>query len=60
MLKLPKNLTSLNHLGASDKTIKLSFFPMFMRVFRNWPKEFHNISCSKNIASACFHAASFV
>ena len=44
----------LNYLGASDKAIKFSFFPILMRAFRNWPKEFINV------ASPCFHAVSFV
>ena len=38
----------LNYLGASEKAIKLLFFPILMRAFRNWPNEFHSI------ASPCF------
>ena len=53
-LKLPRNSSALNYLGASDKAIKLSFFPILMRAFRNWPNKFHSI------ASPCFHTVSFV
>ena len=53
-LKLPRNSSALNYLGASDKAIKLSFFPAIMRAFRNWAKEF------LSIASPCFHVVSFV
>ena len=35
-LKLPRNSTGLSYLGVSDKAIKLSFFPILMRDFRNW------------------------
>ena len=51
---------ALNYLGASDKAIKISFFPILMRAFPNWPNELHSISGSKNTASPCFHAVSFV
>ena len=44
---------ALNYLGASDKAIKLSFFPILMRAFQNWPNKSHSI------ASPCFHTVSF-
>ena len=54
MPKLPRHLTALNYLGASDKAMKLSFFSILMRAFGNCPNEFHSIM------SPCFHAVSFV
>ena len=54
MPKLPRHLTALNYLGASDKAMKLSFFSILMRAFGNCPDEFHSIM------SSCFHAVSFV
>ena len=53
-LKFPRNSAALNYLGASDKAINLSIFPILMRIFWNWPNEFHRI------ASPCFQAVSFV
>ena len=53
-LKLPRNSTTLNYLGAIDKAIKLSFFTILIRAFRDWPNGFHSI------ASPCFHAVRIV
>ena len=50
---------ALNYSGAIEKAVKLSFFRILMRTFRNWPNELHSISGSKNITSLCFHAVSF-
>ena len=40
MPKLPGHLTALNYLGASDKAMKLSFFPILMRALGNCPMNF--------------------
>ena len=46
MPKLPGHLTALNYLGASDKAMKLSFFPTLMRAFGNCP----NFTALRHIA----------
>ena len=59
-LKLPRNSTVLDFLGASDKTIKFLSCLILIRVLQNVSKEFHSIYGSVNTASSRFHAVSFV